>query len=257
MKTDISAFLVMIFIITAFSCKSKPAESTGSENQRSAAEIGASAKSQGSDAEQSVDTPKRVETTAPEPPLFEKLDHELFDALALLPQPKKSEDYNVHLSLRRKTLERKKDLLLSVPISPQTHKACEEAWETLMILNASGFFNDSQEQFVRDLIFRHSGAPQLDRLVIWRLIKLRMESVGKRGSGVSEDILKEELAKFLLVAFGIDKSGLFEAMKPATRVVNEETGRAGYQAEEEILRIYSEQSKKAEKILKDHFKQTP
>ncbi|RYZ92170.1 MAG: hypothetical protein EOP06_05060 [Proteobacteria bacterium] len=176
------------------------------------------------------------------------------DALALLPPPKNKEEDHVIDALFLKTLERKKDLLFSIPVTPQARKDFEEAWKAL---GTTSFFDNKQNRYVKDLIIRYSEAPQLERLVIWRLIGLRMEAGLKRGSGAAEAALKIEMAKFLFSALGVDRHELFEAVSLKTRSLSEEAGRDGNQAEEEILRIYSEQSENAETILENHFKQSP
>lgn len=201
-----------------------------------------------------VDTAERLDVKEPHSPSFKKLDKEMMDALALIQTPKNREEADVISAIFLKTLERKKELLFSIPVTLQAQRDCEDAWKTL---ETTSFFNNKQEQYVKDLILKYSESPQLERLVIWKLIRLRMESGLKRGSGAAEEALKVDIAKFLLSSLGIDKHELFEAMHLGTRSLSEEAERMGNQAEEEIVRIYNEQSEKAETILENHFKQSP
>ncbi len=263
MKTKLSGFLALACMITAFSCKPKTIETSRSQQNANSAPTDKRALSEykvsdaATNLETIVDTAERLDVIDSDSPSFKKLDKELMDALALISPPKNREEDNVISALSLKTLERKKELLFSIPITPQVQRDCEETWKTLEISNASGFFNDNQNRHVRALIFKYSQAPQLERLVVWRLVRLRMESKEKRGSGTTEDILNVDIAKFLLSALGIDKHELFEATNLKTRSLSEEAGKKGNQAEEEIIRIYSEQSEKAETILENHFKQSP
>lgn len=201
-----------------------------------------------------VNTAERLNASDSESLSFRKLDDELMDTLALIQPPRNSEEYAVIRDLCLKTLERKKELLFSIPVNPQAKKDFGDAWTTL---ETTSYFNNTQDQYVRDLFLRYSGAPQLERLVVWKLIRLRMEAGMKRGSGTAEKFLKVEMTKFLFSALGIDKHELFEAMRLVTRSLSEEAERKGNQAEEEVTRIYSEQSEKAETILENHFKQSP
>ncbi len=249
--------MTLAFLFTAFACKPKTIEKSGLEVDTNAAPADKRVMSE-SKASETAKTPEHVVNTAErlnaidsDSPSFRKLDKDLIDTLALIPPPKNREDYNVILDLETKTLQRKKELLFSIPISPQAQRDCAEAWK---VLESESLFDSHQDRYVRDLILKYSNAPQLERLVIWRLIRLQMEFIGPRGSGITEEILKVELAKFLLSALGIDKHELFDAMHLKTRSLTPEAGRKGDQAEEEILRIYSEQSEKAEKILEIHFK---
>lgn len=266
MKTRFIPFITFItfaFLMVVFSCKPKPIEKPEmGENTISApAENVINSKSKVSevakittDSERMVGTTEQVDVNYPNAPSFKKLDKELMDSLALIPPPKNREEYNAINVIFLKTLERKKQLLLSIPVTPQALKDYEQAWKTLEI---TSFFDTQQDHYVRDLILKYSDAPQLERLVFWRLIRLRMESGIKRGSATGEELLKVELARFLLTALGIDKHDQFEEMRLVTRSASEEAGRKGNQAEEEIARIYSEQSEKAETILENHFKQSP
>ena len=260
MKKQQSVFMVLAFMITAFSCKPKTVGSSGSEMNINAAPADQIARSESKAAEAVIKPVPRVSTLEQtniigmKSPSFRKLDQELIESLALISPPKNKEEDDVINALCSKTLERKKDLLFSIPITPQAQRDCEEAWKAL---ESESLFDSHQDQYVRNLILEYSNAPQLERLVFWRLIRLRMEFVGPRGSGITEEILQVELAKFLLSALGIDKHELFEAMHLKTRSLSEEAGRKGNQAEEEVFKIYSEQSEKAEKILENHFKQSP
>lgn len=263
MKAQLTVFFASTVMIAFLSCRPKSAESTVAEKDHNSASVEnkmlPEANSSGV-AEIPLSTVPKKEVAREgvvmdsDRPSFEKLDKELTAILAAIPPPKNVKEYLDVEPLYRKKLERKKDLLLSVPISPQAQSDCLEAWK---ILESSLGFEPNQFQYARELMLKYSEAPQLERLVIWRLIKLRLDSARKRGSAVSEMLFEQELAKFLLPAFGIDKRELFEAMKPTTRVVNEETGRAGYKAEEKIEKIYRIQSDKAEAILEEHFNQSP
>lgn len=260
MKTRNIILIAFLFMIAAFSCKPKSIERSGVEEDansapadnrvRSESKVSEAAKVT-TNPEHMADTAKRVNAVDSGPPSLKKLDKELMDALALIPPPKNKKENDAISALFRKTLEGKKELLFSIPITPQAQRDCDEAWKTL---ETNSFFDNNQDKYVRKLLMQYSGAPQLERLVVWRLIELRMESGLKRGSAVDEVVLKVEMAKFLLSALGVDKHELFEAMSLKSRTGSEEAGRIGNQAEEEIERIYIEQSEKAESILENHFK---
>lgn len=252
--------MTLAFMTTAFSCKPKTVGSSGSEMNINAAPADQIAHSESNASEAArksvpeVNTLERANIIGMKSPSFRKLDQELIEALALIPPPKNREEDDVINALCSNTLERKKDLLLSIITAPQTHRDCEEAWNFLL---TPSFFNDSQDKYVRKLFSKYSDGSQLEKLVIWRLTTLRMDAGLKRGSGASEDVFKVEIAKFLLSALGIDKHELFEAMHLKTRSLSEEAGRKGNQAEEEVFKIYSEQSERAETILENHFKPSP
>lgn len=257
MKTQLNVFMALALLIAAFSCKPKMNERSGVEKNTNAAPADQRVPSEYKASEAAtnqkhvVNTAERLDVKEPRFPSFDKLDKEMMDALALIPAPKNREEDAVINDLFHKTLERKKELLFSIPVNPQAKKDFGDAWKTL---ETTSFFDNKQDLYVRDLILRYSEAPQLERLVIWRLIRLRIEAGLKRGSATAEEALKIEMAKFLLSALGIDKHELFEAMHLKTRSLSEEAGRKGNQAEEEVVRIYSEQSKKAETILENYLK---
>lgn len=230
--------MVLAFIISTFSCKPKIIKNSGSEMNINAAPADQIARSESKASEAAKKTVPRAGTLertniiGMKSPSFRKLDQELIESLALISPPKNKEKDDVINALCSKTLERKKDLLFSIPITPQAQRDCEEARKAL---ESESLFDIHQDQYVRNLNLEYSNAPQLERLVFWRLIRLRMEFVGPRGSGITEEILQVELAKFLLSALGIDKHKLLEAMHLKTRSLSEEAGRKGNQAEEEVF----------------------
>ena len=252
--------MTLAFMITVFSCKPKTVGSSGSEININTTPVDkiARSKSKTSEAarksvpEGNISEQKNI--VSRDAHSFKEIDQQLKELLVLIPPPKNGEEDEAINALCRKMLELKKDLLLSIPTTPQAKRDCEEAWDTL---ENPSFFNTVQDRYVRELFSKYSDSSQLEKLVIWRLTTLRMDSGLKRGSGALEEVLKIEITKFLLSALGIDKHELFEAMHLKTRSLSEEAGRKGNQAEEEVFKIYSEQSERAETILENHFKRSP
>ncbi|RYD39617.1 MAG: hypothetical protein EOP85_15640 [Verrucomicrobiaceae bacterium] len=251
MRNYLNIILVLAFTIAALACKPRTINESALEKDTSAAPADKGEVSR-SGVSAVVVNPEQVGKS--HSPSFEGLDKEMMDALAAIPPPSNRDGYDAIQAVRLRTLERKKDLLFSVPVDPPVKMDLEEAWEAL---ETSSFFNNEQSRYVTDLMQKYSEAPQLEKLVIWRLIKLRMDAGLKRGSATAEEITKMEMAEFLFSALGIDRHELFEAIHVKTRSLSEEAGRKGDEAEEEIIRIYKEQSAKADKILESHVRQSP
>jgi hypothetical protein len=159
----------------------------------------------------------------------------------------------------RKVLERRKELLLSVPVSPKAEKHRNEAWKELEFKEGMGIFVLEQYHYAEALLKSYATAPRIEQLVIWDLIRLRMKYKvipgGRVGlSGTPDILLRREMARLLFAALGVDKSELFDASELKAMAASSEATSRGSRAEGEIERLHLELEKEAEKILEEHWK---
>jgi hypothetical protein len=205
------------------------------------------------------DTSAGMDSTGSDPPTFEKLQQDMMDALALIPPPRNRVEAAAIDAVYLDMLERRRELLFSIPISPEAEVDRNDAWERL---EHSDYDGRGRNLYAEQLLNEYSNASQIEKLVMWDLLRCRMSywriKEGElRGSGNNVRILELQMAKFLLPALGSDKHEMFDAMEPKIRIASDEAARRGSQAEEEVERTYIEQSKEAEKILEAHWSLVP
>lgn len=176
------------------------------------------------------------------------------------PATKEQEEESRQFKLRK--LDRRKELLFSIPVSDRAAKDRIEAWNRLEIEpdKRGGFFDPARNEYSKSILNKYLDAPQIDKLVIWETIRTRLDplSSGARiGNAIGEIHLRFELARLLFSALGIEKPELFDAVDLKTSAMSDDAGRAAGRAEEEIEKLNMELSKKAEKILEQHWKRYP
>lgn len=194
---------------------------------------------------------------------YAKLRKELSESLSRLPIPRSKEDYDERRQITLKMLSHRRDLLFSIPISPKAENDRNEAWKVLEVGTGhelGGYFNSEQDQYAKNLLKSYSSAPQVEKLVIWDVIRTRMEYLTQNhvvGTSVSDQVLKNEMAKLLFSALGIDEKELLDAASMQQRKMSDAAWSKGIEAAEKIVEFYNEQSKVAEKILEKNWKLPP
>ncbi len=197
---------------------------------------------------------------------YEKLEKDLEDALAKIPPPRTMEEYDARRVRYREMLDHRRDLLFSIPVSPNAEKARNEAWNKLDLKRHSGYFDKEQRDYIESLMKNYYDAPQLEKLVMWELVRCRMDywksnNTGRGGLGEigsSELLLRREMAMLLFAALEIDAKELFAAVELKRMLSDDASERKrASEADEKIEEIYTEQSKVAEEILEKHWKLPP
>jgi hypothetical protein len=193
---------------------------------------------------------------------YQMLEKDLVSALALIPPPRTEEEYAASRIPMKNMLERRGELLFSISISPKAQRERAEAWSKL---EQSAYASNELYQYAKNLLNSYSEAPQIEKLVMWELLRCRMDywktqpggGVGFGGTGTSEILLKIEMARLLFSALELDAKALFEAIEVKRGFVDSASESEANRSEEEIKRLYTEQSKVAEKILERHWKLPP
>ncbi|MEO6476748.1 hypothetical protein [Luteolibacter sp.] len=190
---------------------------------------------------------------------YVNLKNNLDAFLAKIPPPRTTEEYEAALVPYRNMLDHRRDLLFSIPVSPKAEKDRKDAWDALEFKKTLAIFSYDQNDYAKKLLNYYSTAPEIEKLVMWEVVRTRMEygnaTNGRRGlSGNDEILLRREMAKLLFSALGLEKQELFDAVNLKTRSASNEAEMKGSAAEEEIERLHIEQSKVAEKILEEHWK---
>ncbi len=195
---------------------------------------------------------------------YNSWDKEFIEAMNRLPISRTTEDREVRRKTVLRFLDARKDLLFSIPLSKQAEKDRKGAWDFLEIgKNGSGgvFYVDEQNEYAENLLKSYADAPQIEKIVMWEVIRSRMEYPktlrGGGGDATGEVLLKFKMAKLLFSALGIEKQELFDTIDIKTRLASVEAERKANVAEDEIQKLYVEQSKVAEQILEKHWQASP
>lgn len=190
-------------------------------------------------------------------PTYENQRKKFSAKLAKIPPARSMEEYKAFLEKIKEMLDSGKDLLFSVPLDPLAQKDRDEAWEVLRPLSRDGFFSEEQNQYAKNLMPKYSSASQIQKLVIWEVVRSRIDySMTKgtqAGSATGEILLKLEMAKLMLSALGEDNFELFHTASFEQMKTSDEAWSVGKIAEKEIQRIYNERTKEAEKILEQNW----
>jgi hypothetical protein len=159
-------------------------------------------------------------------------------------------------------IEAERVKLFSIEISAEASKDREAAWNFLELdsnRNRNSFHGD-QFRFAGEMLEKYMEAPQLEKLVMWKVVELRIESFSENllgGAGANLEIVKIQKAKLLLSAFGLDDRNLFHAADYKVRYSGGNSAKEGNEADEKIDAMYATQSKVADQILEKHWKISP
>lgn len=257
--------LVGVSALAVFPCcrpkpseKISPAPNTSSEHEKIAGQVDTAITKDSN----SIAALANSESARNQKYSYGNLDKELMTIQKKAGWPRNEQQELSYRESLRRLLERRKSLLFSVQIGTHAEMERNAAWKFLEFRHNLAIFTDDQNDYAKKLLSGFYSAPAIEKLVIWELVRIRMDYSmapgGGRGlSGTGEILLRREMAKLLFSALGIEKQELFDAVDLKIRAASSEAETKASRAEEEIERIHIEQSKVAEKILEENWNLSP